>query len=411
MSPWGKPDPPMARREGMAGGAPENYYVVCEIQEHRLQGTPTSTCKPSWWNRDRPIGVCFRERLMKGLIGIAALVAVLAAACGGSDAANTADKIAFARTNYDENGDYENVVFYTIDADGSGLTRLTACSLHNQSPVWSPDGSRVAVTCLGGEDGKGKIYLLNADGSRLVRLTNIDVNDTESSPAWSPDGARIAFHLTRQGGQSEIDVVNADGSALRRLTFDGVGGNPAWSPDGAHIAFASSHNEMHELFVMNPDGSALSVLARGTLITSVSWSPDGTQLAFLWSRGVADQPGARVFVINADGSGPTNLTNNAGLPSELSWSPDGTRLAFSSDRDGQFDVYVINVDGAGLTNLSNDPADDFQQRWSPDGTRLAFSSDRDGDFDIYIMNADGTGLVNLTNGPADEFMPAWSPAP
>ena len=140
-------------------------------------------------------------------------------------------------------------------------------------------------------------------------------------------------------------------------------------------------------------------------------SRDGTQLAFLWSRGVADQPGARVFVINADGSGPTNLTNNAGLPSELSWSPDGTRLAFSSDRDGQFDVYVINVDGAGLTNLSNDPADDFQQRWSPDGTRLAFSSDRDGDFDIYIMNADGTGLVNLTNGPADEFMPAWSPAP
>ncbi len=88
------------------------------------------------------------------------------------------------------------------------------------------------------------------------------------------------------------------------------------------------------------------------------------------------------------------------------------QIAFVSDRDGNFEIYVMNADGSGQTNLTNNPAVDglLGIDWSPDGSRIAFTSDRDGNDEVYVMNADGSGLTNLTNNPADDSHPAWSPA-
>jgi Tol biopolymer transport system component len=89
------------------------------------------------------------------------------------------------------------------------------------------------------------------------------------------------------------------------------------------------------------------------------------------------------------------------------WSPDGTQIAFRSDRDGSSDVYVINTDGTGLQDLTDDPAFDWAPSWSPDGSQIAFQTNRDGDWEIYIMNADGTAPTNLTHNPADDQLPFW----
>src|SRR6185436_2023005 len=85
------------------------------------------------------------------------------------------------------------------------------------------------------------------------------------------------------------------------------------------------------------------------------------------------------------------------------------RIAFQSDRDGNNEIYVMNGDGSGLINLTNDPSDDYLPVWSPDGKRILFSSTRDGNWEIYMMNADGSAQTNLTNNPANDGDMNWSP--
>ena len=93
-------------------------------------------------------------------------------------------------------------------------------------PVWSPDGTRIAFESF--REGNGDIYVMNADGSGLTRLTSDPALD--SSPSWSPDGTRIAFESSREGNIN-IYVIDADGSNLARLTDDpAVDKDPVWSP-------------------------------------------------------------------------------------------------------------------------------------------------------------------------------------
>ena len=113
------------------------------------------------------------------------------------------------------------------------IRRLTDDSASDQSPAWSPDGTRIAFHSY--RDGDWDIFLMNADGSNQRRLTNHRASDT--FPAWSPDGTQIAFHSQRTGNW-DIFLMNADGSNRRRLTDNSASDeDPAWSPDGTQIAF------------------------------------------------------------------------------------------------------------------------------------------------------------------------------
>jgi len=89
------------------------------------------------------------------------------------------------------------------------------------------------------------------------------------------------------------------------------------------------------------------------------------------------------------------------------FSPDGTKIAFESYRDGDFEIYVMNADGSNQTRLTNNGG--LNPCFSPDGTKIAFVSDRDGDFEIYVMNADGSNQTNITNNPGGDYSPSWGP--
>jgi Tol biopolymer transport system component len=162
-------------------------------------------------------------------------------------------------------------------------------------------------------------------------------------------------------------------------------------------------------------------IAAGMILLAVT-----TFLATLTARSEAAFPGepgkiafdstrdgnTEIYVMNADGSEQTRLTNELAIDRDAAFSADGRRIAFVSERDGNSEVYVMNADGSGQTRLTNNTAADFQPAFSPDG-RIAFMSDRglQGDMEIYVMNADGSGLRRLTRNPEWELAPLWSPVP
>jgi Tol biopolymer transport system component len=279
-----------------------------------------------------------------------------------------------------------------------------------QTPVWSPDGRRIAY--LGRHDGTKELYVVNADGSGQRRLAR-DATFF-ATPAWSPDGRTLAFEAERDGTIG-VYSVNADGSGRRRLARNGSA--PAWSPDGRTLAFFSGA----KIYLMDADGSEhrpLTNLLKCCRKSSLAWSPDGRKLAFLIYRDCAQSCG--LYVVRNDGSGLRNLTwklatvsgKDAGAVSDSAWSPDGRKLAFVRLNAGldRTPIYVVKADGSGLRNLTPKPVGaQADPAWSPDGRRIAFVNERDGNSEVYVMNANGSGQRSLTRNPAFDADPAWSP--
>ncbi len=195
---------------------------------------------------------------------------------------------------------------YLMNSDGSGKTRITHTLDNDSEPVWSADGKRIAF--VSNRNGTGlnltsnsQIYTMNADGSGETRLTNSKYGARR--PSWSPDGKKIAF-----GSGGGIYLMNPDGNGVIRLAD---GGGPAWSPDGKKVAFLGHTGE---IYVMNADGSAQTRLNPIWYEnTSPAWSPDSTAIVFLSNRGHEHDILFDIFVMNANGTAVTRLTYGLGF--------------------------------------------------------------------------------------------------
>ncbi len=309
---------------------------------------------------------------------------------------------------------------YVINVDGSGLIKLANNITPNFNPAWSPDGKKIA---FGSNDNDtASIYIMNADGSDPVKLidtkeislydqANVDLRFAVGccSTTWSPDGKKIVFRIVHYIGccawHSNSYVINADGSNLINISAYESFSDPVWSPDSQKIAFEGNCRGPG-ICVMNADGTNLINLTPNKRTGGPVWSPDGKKIAF-----AADWGGnSEIYVMNADGTNLVRITHTVSpWDHNLVWSPDSQKIAFLSYRDGNYEIYTVNADGSGLVNLTNSPEDEGEQIWSADSTKIAFASSRDGNSGIFVIDSDGSNLIRLTNSNTYDYSLAWSP--
>ena len=322
-------------------------------------------------------------------------------------------KIAYA------GADANNSHIYVMSADGTGVTQVTSGTAGDSTPSFSPDGSKIVYSSYSGTS--SELFVMNADGTEQTRLTNNEIR--ESYPVFSPDGSKIAFNGALSNGfeDTSLYIMNADGSGLVRLTsepnFDDV--HPVFSPDGKTLVFSSYRGGFSgsRLFRINTDGTNIRQVVTSDWADLPSLSPDGGAVAF---RGIPRSGGSgEIYVVRTDGSGERRLTTTGGLmPSWSIGSVPGVPAPSTSGKitftvvgsgSGSGQIYVMNADGSNQTRLSQNGDDDGQPKFSADGSKIVFASTRDGNFEIYSMNADGSNQTRLTTNSGYDNIPAFSP--
>jgi Tol biopolymer transport system component len=279
-----------------------------------------------------------------------------------------------------------------------------------------PQNGKIAFTSHGGDGPDHDIYTVEPDGSNLSLLTN-DNTYEDSRPSWSPDGKKIVFERELIEGPRAM-VMGADGSNLRKLPASAHSSNFNWSPDGSKLTFDRGNPpnyEMHDIFTMAPDGSNLSNLTKTPGIDELypDFSPDGSQLCFFrsgYGRPLSSPTG--IYVMDADGSNPSRLSDEEGPPTPCAWSTDGTKIAFTGV-DAHSGIWVMDADGSDKTQPTT-PSAIQSPDWSPDGTRITFQSYMGGvpSPEIYTMDPDGSDIARVTTNPSGEDLdPAWQPLP
>ena len=299
---------------------------------------------------------------------------------------------------------------YVMDADGRRQTRLTDDPADDVFGLWSPQGDRIAF--LSSRRGAGyEIYLMNADGSNQRPLRDASPVKTDGF-VWSPDGTRLAYVL---GGNVYVAAVDGTAAPVDVSVNKPVGstdGEPSWSPTGGQLVVRNSAacGGCSDLHVVNAsDGGGRIQLSTGPgFDAGPRWSPAGNLVAYEGDRG-----GRGIYVTAADGTGTETLVSGAvGSWGPAAWSPDGARLAFLA---GLGDVYVVNADGSQLTPVSDVRSSSGSVFWSPDSTKVGFhNANADGWVDIFVVDADGSSrrAANYTKTRrADEFAYSWQKLP
>jgi Tol biopolymer transport system component len=238
---------------------------------------------------------------------------------------------------------------------GCGAALGGNCFCGASDPSWSPDGKTIVYSH--NDDGEDNhIYAVRSGGGAPRRLT---VHADDFSPVWAPDGSKIAF---TRSSPSSLMVIDPDGSNERRVATNPGDGAPRWSPDGIELAFG---NGQALRVVRVEDGSKVSgtrVSRRPVVPDAFDWAPDG-RLAFI-SNG-------QIYVASVGGR-PKRLTKRGTRAQDwLDWSPDGRKIAFVSAHR----MLVMNSDGSGIRRLSGSHSPSYQPSWSPSGKLIAWLED------------------------------------
>ena len=250
-----------------------------------------------------------------------------------------------------------------------------------------------------------ELYVMNADGSNQRRLSDgLAFYNTYDQALTSDRNTLLIVHNNRL---SRVDVADPDLAAIGDP--DGLV-SVSWSPDDSQIAYTkwSSDQSAEQVWVMNADGTGSRQLTSNNKRTLfVDWSPDGNKLALPYDY--------QLHLMDPGGSTPVMIYD--GFTRNLAWSPDGSMIAFEGENTpngyhyNDMDIWVINADGSNPRNLTNS-ADvyDSAPTWSPDGRSIVFGSmrSREAGARTQIMKIDvATGEVTQLTTQGNNMVPLW----
>ena len=271
---------------------------------------------------------------------------------------------------------------------------------HGANPTVSPDGREIAF--VSDRDGPGDFYAMNADGSGVRRLTT---NGGHSGRAyWSADGQRLFISLPADDGARVLAVPSGGGTGAAVAEVPARGGVIPIADATRFLYGMGSWQEM-QLVTSRADGLDR---VRLTSDHAAYWCPGVSARGDLVAASRSDAAGMQIWIVNTDGSGAralTHFTSDQGRPQCASFSPDGRRLAVQSEVNDPHDatrhvghIWVVDVATGNATRLAEHAAPyvDELPAWFPDGKRIAFQSDRTGPWEVWVMNADGGEARQIT---------------
>ena len=350
----------------------------------------------------------------------------------------------------------DNFDIYVQHVGGGAPLRLTTHPADDISPVWSPDGGRIAfvrqapgqgavilVPSLGGPERRLIEVAFHAfidrrldwspDGKLLaiadqappkeceISVLSIETGEArvlvsppagaicDNSPAFSPDGRSVGFVRWAGLAAGEVYVVATAGGEAKRLTFDNrQNRGPVWTLDGRDIVFSSERDGRPALWRIAATGDAKrSSTLEDPGVPGVSRQTTSRSFRLALEETVRD---SNIWRVEVDGrSVPGPLIASSREDTWPQYSPDGKKIAFASDRSGSWEIWISDEAGAQATALTSfrggvvgSPA------WSPDSRQIAFDARPQGNPDIFVVSAEGGLPRRLTTDLSEDAAPSWS---
>jgi len=274
--------------------------------------------------------------------------------------------LVFAHHADDARKDYD---IWRVSADGTQMASLVTLPGHQTQIAISPDGSELIYTSP--VEGKYDLWRRKFEGGKPVNITNHPASD--SSPSWSPDGKQIAFCSDRDEEKPELYVMDLESGIVNRMT----------------------ENKFHD--------------------SGTSWSPDGKTILFtrfvLGDEETKQSGSGEVVAIDVATKAEKQLTKLNGYCGGVEHSPDGKRIAFHRTSEEGSEIWVMNVDGSNPTQITQSFLDEYSPAWSPDGNWIAYTSgtgsDGNGTFDLWMMLPDGTEQRLISKAANTQMNPEW----
>lgn len=263
--------------------------------------------------------------------------------------------------------------------------------------------SRIAYVTSSGNPVKYRLQVADTDGYNPQTL--LTSKEPIMSPVWSPDGSRVAY-VSFETGLSAIYVHNIhSGEREKVASYEGINSAPAWSPDGKYLAMTLSKEGNPDIYILSLKTKALRRLTRHWAIdTEPAWMPDSQSLVFTSSRSGKPQ----LYLLSLEqGSSPRRLTYDGKYNASASISADGKVVAYVHGANNSYKIAVLNLDTRTMQVLTEGPLDESPD-FAPNGTMVLYASQDRGKAILAAVSSDGRQKQRLAMSDGEVREPSWA---